>query len=95
MSLSYALLMTERNCARFEFENFTYTRNRKNENTLITKWRCTDILSKGSGDIIGVSSDFLIGNLHQHEANTGKTELIQTEKAIDSRPAENIELKTH
>ena len=77
LSMNYTLLTTERNGAKLEFENFTYTKKRKNENTQITTWRCTDRRCKGTGKTIEGSFEFLLTNPHYHEANPAKKELVQ------------------
>ena len=91
LSMNYTLLTTERNGAKLEFENFTYTKKRENENTQITTWRCTDRRCKGTGKTIEGSFEFLLTNPHYHEANPAKKELVQIEKAIESRAVQSLE----
>ena len=77
LSMNYTLLTTERNGAKLEFENFTYTKKCKNENTQITTWRCTDRRCKGTGKTIEGSFEFLLTNPLYHEANPAKKELVE------------------
>ena len=91
LSMNYTLLTTERNGAKLEFENFTYTKKRKNENTQITTWRCTDRRCKGTGKTIEGSFEFLLTNPHYHEANPAKKELVEIEKAIENRAVQSLE----
>ena len=58
--MNYTLLTTERNGEKLEFEIFTYRKKRKNENTQITTWRCTDRCCKGIGKTIEGSFEFLL-----------------------------------
>ena len=91
LSMNYTLLTTERNGAKLEFETFTYTKKRKNENTQITTWRCLDRRCKGTGKTIEGSFEFLLTNPRYHEANPAKKELVQIEKAIESRALHSLE----
>ena len=52
LSMNYTLLTTKKNGAKLGFENFTITEERKDENTQITTWRCTDRRCKGTGKAI-------------------------------------------
>ena len=70
----------QRNGTKLEFENFTHTKTRENENTQITTWRCTDRRCKGTGKTIEGFVVFL-PNPHYHEANIAK-KLVQLEKAV-------------
>ena len=90
--MNYTLLTTGRNGAKLEFENFTYTKKRKNENTQITTWRCTDRRCKGTGKTIEGSFEFLLTNPHYHEANPAKKKPVQIEKAIENRAVQSLEL---
>ena len=87
LSMNYTLLTTERNGAELEFENFTYTKERKIENTQIMTWRCTDQRCRGTGKTIEGSFVFLFN----HEVNPAKKELVQIEKAIGSRAVQSLE----
>ena len=89
--MNYTLYTTERSGAKLEFENFTYTKKRRNENAQITTWRCIDWHCKGTGKTIEVSFAFLLTNPHYHEANPAKKELVQIEKAIESRAVQSLE----
>ena len=91
LSMNYTLLTSERNGAELEFENFTYTKKRKNENTQITTWRCTDRRCKGTRKTIEGSFEFLLTNPHYREANPAKKELVQIEKATESRAVQSLE----
>ena len=91
LNMNYTLLTTERNGAKLEFENFTYTKKRKSENTQITTWRCTDRRCKGTGKTIEGSFEFLLTNPHYHEANPTKKDLVQIEEAIESRAVQSLE----
>ena len=91
LSMNYTLPTTERNGAKLEFENFTYTKKRKNKKTQITTWRCTDRRCKGTGKTIEGSFEFLLTKPHYHEANPAKKELVQIEKAIESRAVQSLE----
>ena len=91
LSMNYTFLTTEWNGAKLEFENFTYTKKRKNENTQITTWRSTDRRCKGTGNTIEGSFEFLLTNPHYHVANLAKKELVQIEKAIESRAVQSLE----
>ena len=81
----------QQNEAKLEFENFTYTKKCKNENTQITTWRCTDRRCKGTGKTVEGSFEFPSTNPHYHEANPAKKELVQIEKAIESRAVQSLE----
>ena len=70
LRMNYTFLTTERKGAKLEFDNFDYTENRKHENTQITTWRYTDRHCKGTGKTIEGSFEFLLINLHYHEAIT-------------------------
>ena len=89
--MNYTFLTTERNGAKLEFEKFTFTKQRKNEKTQITTWRCTDRRCKGIDKTIEISIEFLSTDPHYHEANSAKNELVQIEKAIESRAAQSLE----
>ena len=89
--MNYALLTTERNGAKLEFGNYTYSKKRKNENTQITTWRCRDRRCEGTGKTIEGSFEFLLTNSHYHEANPSKKELVPIEKAIKSRAVQSLE----
>ena len=91
LSMNYTFVTTERNEAKLEFENFTYTKKRKYENTQITTWRCTDRRCKCTGKTIEGSFEFLLTNPHYHEANPAKKEPVQIEKAIESRAVQSLE----
>ena len=83
-----------RNGAKKEFRKFTYTKKRKNENTSIATWRCTDRRCKGVDKTIERTFEFLLTNPHYHEANPAKKELVHSEKAIESRAAQSLEPPT-
>ena len=91
LNMNYTLLTTEPNEAKLKIENFIYTKTRKNENTQITTWRCTDRRCKGSGKTIEASFVFLLTNTDYYEANPAKKELVQVEKALESRAVQNLE----
>ena len=63
----------------------------KNENTQITTWRCTDRRCKGTGKTIEGTFEFLLTNPHYHQANSAKKELVQIEKAKESRAVQSLE----
>ena len=90
LSMNYTLLTTERNGAKLEFENFTYTKKCNNENTEITTRKCTDRRCKGTGKPIEGSFEFLLTNPRYHEANPAK-KLVKIEKAIESRAIHSLE----
>ena len=91
LSMNYTLLTTERNGVKPEFEYFTYIKQRKNENTQITTWRCKDRRCKGTSKTIEGSFEFLLTNPHYHEGNPAKKELVQIEKAIENRAVQSLE----
>ena len=88
--MSYTLLTTERNCAKIEHQNYTYTKKRRNERTQITSWRCTDRHRKGAGKAIEGSFEFIVTNPHYHEANPARKELIEIQQEIENGASQSM-----
>ena len=72
LKMKYTIFSTERNRKKLEFENFTYKKKLKNENTQITTWRSTDRRCKGTGKTIEGPFEFPLTHPHYHEANPAK-----------------------